>query len=153
MAVSILFCGVNRQPDKFSKFGIFLRNIWNIHIKSRSCRLWWKFIRLSRGLTCWMWKKPIGKDDTKEWRVCVLYRDSLYRRFFGNFLGVAKLRGGCWRYRGPIGRDESREWWIWTRYRRWLYRRKIGAKKCVKTRGKWSILKEWGSQKSFLRFE
>ena len=45
----------------------------------------------SRGCMLDVKKKPIGKDDTKESRIWVLYRDWLYREKISMKLGRAKL--------------------------------------------------------------
>ena len=92
---------------------------------------------------CWMWKKPIGRDDTKVSRVWVLYRDWLYRRKISKKFWRAKMGRGCWRYRGPIAVDDTQEWWIWARYREWPIRRESGSRKYVKNQVKWRILLVW----------
>ena len=97
---------------------------------------------------CWMWKKPIGRDDTKVSRVWVLYRDWLYRRKISKKFWRAKMGGGCWRYRRPIERDESREWLVWLWYRFWQYKRKFGSGILVKSWSKSQKMLESGREKS-----
>ena len=103
--------------------------VYKTHIKWRSCRFWRKFIRLSGGLTCWMWKKPIGRDENRFSRVWVLYRDWLYRKKISKKFWMAKMGGGCWRYRRPIVMDDTREGLVCVRYRSWLYLEAIWTRK------------------------
>ena len=153
MAVSILFLGWtdNRLNSDFWDFwfGTFLKymeNAYKMKVLSFSCRFLRKFIRLSGGLTCWIWKKPIGRDENRFSRVWVLYRDWLYRRRISKKFWRAKMGGGCWRYRRPIERDDSREWLVWLWYRSW---RKFGSRKCLKNRVKWRILLVWDAPQRF----
>ena len=129
MAVSILFLGWTDNRLKY--------------VLTFFCRFWKKFNRLSGGVTCWMWKKPIGSDENRISRVWVLYRNWLYREKISMKSGEGEVGGACWRYRGPIAMDDSWEWWIWAGYRDWPIRRESGSRKCVKNRVKWRILLVW----------
>ena len=51
-----------------------------------------KFWRAKLGRGCWRYRRPIGRDDTREWPVWAWYRSWPYRRKFGSRKCV-KTRG------------------------------------------------------------
>ena len=109
----------------------------------------WRGSRITGRVTCWMYRKTIGKDDTKVSRVWVLYKDWLYRKKISKKFWRAKMGRGCWRYRRPIERDDSREWLVWPWYRFWQYRRKFGSRKCVKNQGILRVLMNEAFRRAF----
>ena len=134
MAVSILFC-VQDIPlsRKFSE-NDFGKIVSTSYRNGRNGRIFGgrSIAELlghgNRGGLCWMWKKPIGSDESRVSRVWVLYRDWLYRKKILENFGEGEVGWGCWRYRGPIVMDDSEEWLIWAQYRDWLYPEEIWMK-------------------------
>ena len=145
--MNILFCTKNvLHRGKVLKKGFVRRGGTIFHGEDLSAVVLWRVYVGSLE----MWKKPIGKGDTKVSPVWVLYRDWLYRTKSSKKFWKAKLGGGCWRYRGPIAMDDTREWPVWAWYRSWPYRRKFESRKCVKNLLKWRILLVWDAPGSVL---
>ena len=144
-----LFClWVKKNPGRRGSARRIFEKLCERPIEMVECEMCWPAGPPSGGGVEVELKISYREGWCQDFRICVLYRDWLYRTKISKKFWRAKLGRGCWRYRRPIGRDDAREGLVWAWYRSWPYRKQIWSKILVQSWSKSQKVLETGREKS-----